>query len=111
MPAVLRDARLNQEKFTRAAAWLSQNARPDEPVIASQAHSLNYASGQPSLSLPAGQELESVRDLAHVYNARFVVLTESSGRYPDALDERLGLEVALRLDEPGLRIYELMDMP
>ena len=27
------------------------------------------------------------------------------------LDERLGPEVVLRLDEPGLRIYELMDMP
>jgi hypothetical protein len=111
LPAAVRDARLNQAKFARAATWLGEHARPDEPVIASQAHSLNYTSGRPSLSLPAGQGLESLRDLACAYRARYVVLTESFGRYPDVLDERLGLEVLLRLDEPGLRIYELMAMP
>ena len=109
LPEALEDGRRNQAKFARAAAWLGEYARPGEPVIASQAHSLNYASGQPSLSLPAGQELARVRDLAHVYGARFVVLTESFGRYPDELDEGLGVE--LRLDEAGLRIYELLGVP
>jgi hypothetical protein len=111
LPAAIQDARLNQAKFARAAAWLGEYAPSGEPVIASQAHSLNYASGQPSLSLPAGQDLARVRDLAHVYRARYVVLTESFGRYPQELDERLGLGVELRLDEPGLRIYELTGLP
>ena len=111
LPGAMDDGRLNQVKFDRAAAWLGENARPAEPVIASQAHSLNYASGQPSLSLPAGQELASLRDLARVYGARFVVLTESFGRYPEEFDARVGQGIELRLDEPGLRIYELVGEP
>ena len=111
LPGAIHDARLNQAKFARAATWLGENASPGEAVIASQAHTLNYASGQPSLSLPAGQELAYVQDLARVYGARFIVLTESFGRYPRELDDRLGREVELRLGEPGLRIYELKGVP
>jgi hypothetical protein len=111
LPGAVRDARVNQVKFTRAAEWLAQYARPGEPVVASQAHSLNYASGQPALSLPAGQEMARLRDLAETYGARFVVLTESFGRYPLELDQHLGLGVDLRLDAPGLRIYELTGLP
>lgn len=111
LPGALPDARINQAKFARVADWLGQNAPVGEPVIATQAHTLNYASGRPALSLPAGQDLARLRDLAGVYGARYVVLTESFGRYPQELEARLGLGVELRIDEPGLRVYELVGGP
>jgi 4-amino-4-deoxy-L-arabinose transferase-like glycosyltransferase len=107
-PSVIADSVDNAAKFDTAAAWLADHAEPGEPVIATQAHSLNYASGQPAMSLPVGQDVASVRDLAGRYGARYVVLTERVGRFPGALDERLGDGVSLIYATPQLLIYEIL---
>jgi 4-amino-4-deoxy-L-arabinose transferase-like glycosyltransferase len=107
-PRAIDDSAANAVTFADAAAWLTENAEPGEPVIATQAHSLNYASGQPAMSLPAGQDVASVRTLAASYDARYILLTERFGRYPDALDEHLGDGIELVLQTPRLLVYEIV---
>ncbi len=106
-PSAIADSADNALKFDEAAAWLANHAEPGEPVIASQAHSLNYVSGQPAMSLPAGQDVASVRALAERYGARYVLVTERVGNFPDALDEALGDGVELAYQTPKLRVYEV----
>jgi 4-amino-4-deoxy-L-arabinose transferase-like glycosyltransferase len=110
-PRAIEDSRRNADTFHQAAAWLADHAAPDEPVLATQAHSLNLASGQPSMTLPAGQDLAVVRGLAERYGARFVVVTERVGFYPAELDGHLGAGVELVLRTSSLLIYELTPIP
>ncbi len=106
-PRAIEDSRRNSATFGEAASWLAAHASPDEPVLATQAHSVNLASGQPAMTLPAGQELEVVRDLAQSYGARYVVVTERVGLYPAEFDAHLGAGVELVYSGSGLFVYEL----
>jgi hypothetical protein len=110
-PRVIEDSRRNENLYREAAVWLAANAASAEPVLATQAHSLNLASGQPSMMLPVGQDLAVVRDLAEHYGARYVVVTERVGRYPAELDEHLGAGVELVHHTSSLLIYEIMGIP
>jgi Dolichyl-phosphate-mannose-protein mannosyltransferase len=103
-PVVIADSRSNFEKFTSIADWLHHAASIDQPVITTEAHSLNYASGYPTLTLPNQQSIDVVRALADRYGARYVVITESVGLYPDALNQA---GVKLAADVSGALIYDL----
>lgn len=107
LPAAIADGVANQAKFSQAAEWLRNNASAGEAVIATQAHTLNYASGYPALTLPNRQGIDVLRRLAQRYGARFVVVTERVGLYPDALDAAEAIGVRKRLDANGVVIYEL----
>jgi len=107
LPAAIADGAANQAKFAYAAEWLRGHAPSRQPVIATQAHTLNYASGYPALTLPNRQGVEVLRELAGRYGARFVVVTERVGLYPDVLDVAEAIGVRKRLDANGVVIYEL----
>ena len=110
-PRAIEDSRRNSATFGEAASWLAAHASPDEPVLATQAHSVNLASGQPAMTLPAGQALDVVRDLARRYGARYVVVTERVGRYPAEFDAHLGAGVELVYSGSDLFVYELTAGP
>jgi 4-amino-4-deoxy-L-arabinose transferase-like glycosyltransferase len=104
-PSVWADSRANQAKFATAAAWLRSNVPPDQPVITNEAHSLNYASGYPALTLPYAEGVTEAARLADRYGARFVVVLGSVGSYPALLDQS---ERAIkRFAEGDVAIYEL----
>jgi 4-amino-4-deoxy-L-arabinose transferase-like glycosyltransferase len=106
-PRVIVDSINRAGTFKEATAWLADNADPAEPVLATQAHSLNYASGQPAMSLPVGQDFASVMAVAERYGARYILVTESMGRYPAALDEQVGSGVELVHRTSRLLVYEI----
>ena len=110
-PRAIEDSRRNSATFGEAARWLAAHARADEPILATQAHSLNLASGQPAMTLPAGQALDVVRDLARRYGARYVVVTERVGRYPAEFDAHLGAGVELVHSGSDMLVYELIAIP
>lgn len=104
-PGVWADSRANQVKFAAAAAWLRSNVPPDQPIITNEAHSLNYASGYPTLTLPYAEGVAEVAQLADRYGAQFVVVLGSVGSYPAALDRS---EHAIKRFADGeISIYEL----
>jgi len=104
-PTVWADSRANQAKFAIAAQWLRSNVPSDQPVITNEAHSLNYASGYPALTLPNAEDVTEVVRLADRYGAHFVVVLGAVGSYPGALDRS---ERAIkRFAEGDVAIYEL----
>ena len=107
LPSVLDAGREERGRFEAAGEWLRNHLPEGEPVMASQPHSLNYASGYPALMLPAGQDVDSLRQVAAAYGARVVVVTEQVGRYPQALDVLASDGLANRIDVGGALIYEL----
>ncbi len=103
-PNAINLSQTDHAKFAAAADWLRQNVPADQTVMATQAHSLNYMSGYPAVTLPKNQEVSIVRQMADRYNVRYVVVTEKVGLYPDAFNAA-GVKVAAQL--PGAVIYDL----
>jgi uncharacterized membrane protein len=103
-PAAIKLSQIDRDKFQAAADWLRQNVPAQQTLIATQAHSLNYVSGYPAVTLPANQDVSIVRQMAERYAVRYVVITEPVGLYPDALNQA---GVKLAADVSGALIYDL----
>jgi 4-amino-4-deoxy-L-arabinose transferase-like glycosyltransferase len=94
------------QQFAAIARWVQANVPPGEPLITTQANTLNYVTRHPALALPAIQDVSVLRQLADRYNVRYVVITERSGLYPQALDDPAArANLVERL--PETFIYEL----
>ncbi|MCX6021633.1 MAG: hypothetical protein NTZ05_07860, partial [Chloroflexi bacterium] len=96
-----------ERQFAAAGRWLSD--RGATGVMTTQPHTLTYATGIPSLMLPAAQAPDVALSLARQYGVRYLLLTERFGRYPAALTPPPpGFRLAL--DDNGMQVYE-MDGP
>jgi len=96
-----------QPVLTEAILWLRANVPPDQPILTTQAHTLNYASGYPTLSIPVAQDASVLRQVAERYDVRYVVITEKNGQYPQAL-EQPEARARLIVELSGTMIYELL---
>ena len=74
-----------QQIYVRLANWLATQP-PNPVVIANEPSTLNYATGLPSLRLPADEPLEVLQHLVSRYRARYIVITDNFGRYPALLN-------------------------
>ena len=99
-------SRVQGQQFAGIARWVQANVPPGEPIITTQANTLNYVTGHPALTLPTSQDVSVLRQLADRYGARLVIITEHNGLYPAALDDPAA---RARLIErlPETFIYEL----
>jgi hypothetical protein len=105
-PSAITSSRTDGRQFAAIAHWVKTNVPPGEPIITTQANTLNYVTGQPALTLPPLQEVNVVRQLADRYGARYVIVTEKIGLYPAALDDPAARATLLtRLGSTA--IYEL----
>jgi 4-amino-4-deoxy-L-arabinose transferase-like glycosyltransferase len=80
-------SRLHAQQFAVIAQWVQANVPPGEPIITTQANTLNYVTGHPALTLPTIQDVRVLRQLAARYGVRYIVVTERNGLYPMALDD------------------------
>jgi 4-amino-4-deoxy-L-arabinose transferase-like glycosyltransferase len=105
-PSAIAQSRVQGRQFAAVTRWIKANLPPGEPLITTQANTLNYSSGYPALTLPVVQDVAVVRQLADRYGVRYIVITEKSGQYPQALDQP---QAQARLIEQldGTLIYEL----
>ena len=104
--AVTAESQMNLVKFTAAARWLKDHVPPDRPILTTQAHSLNYASGYPTLNIPVSQNTAVLRQVAERYDASYVIVTEKNGQYPQALDQPAA-RARLVAEFPDTWIYKL----
>ncbi|MBI4496863.1 MAG: glycosyltransferase family 39 protein [Chloroflexi bacterium] len=93
-------------QFGEATRWLREHD-PAAVVITTQPYSLHYASGLPAVVLPSAQPPTAALEVARRYGARYLVLTERFGRYPDALQEAPPGAFRLAYRAQGLEIYEV----
>lgn len=96
-----------QERFQAAADWLSQNAAPDAVIMTNQAYSLNYASGHPCIALPGSEPPDSAWQAAQRYGARYLVVTQPFGLYPEILMAQPDPRFRLMTETQGSQIYQI----
>jgi len=107
LPAVTERHRAEEEQFTAVAAWLAEHAAPGSVVMTTQPYTLNYASGYPAIVLPGNEPTDAAWEAAQRYGARFLVITQAFGSYPEILQQ--GADPRFRLLDSinGTEIYGL----
>jgi 4-amino-4-deoxy-L-arabinose transferase-like glycosyltransferase len=106
LPAVISDSERNQVRFAEITYWLQANVPADQPILTTQANTLNYASGYSALSIPVAQDAAVLRQVADRYGVRYVIVTERNGQYPQALEQPTA-RARLVAEFPEIWIYEL----
>lgn len=100
-------SRIQGQQFAEIARWVHDNVPPGEPIITTQANTLNYTTGHPALTLPTIQDVSVLRQLADRYGVRYIVITERNGLYPMALADPAA-RATLVATLPDTVIYELV---
>ena len=99
-------SRAEGQQFAEMTRWILENIPRGEPLMTTQANTLNYTTGYPALALPTIQDVAVLRQLADRYGVRYIVVTERNGLYPMALDDPAArARLIVKLDET--LIYEL----
>jgi len=94
-------------QFEAAAAWLAQNAESGDVVMTTQPYTLNYVSGHPAIVLPGNEPPDAAWQAAQRYNARFLIVTQPFGLYPEILEAHPDPRFQLVSENEGNRIYEI----
>ena len=105
-PVLAKQHKAWEDKYTRLSSWLGENRA--KVVMADQAHTLHYVTDLPTISLPASDLPEVAAEVARRYGARYLVITESFGIYPEALRESGDNNFTLVHRGPGFEVYELV---
>jgi hypothetical protein len=89
------------------AGWLARNANPADVIMTPQTYSLNYASGHPTIALPGNEPPDAAWDAARRYRARYLVLTETFGGYPQILQDTSDPRFKLVAELEAIQIYAI----
>jgi hypothetical protein len=97
----------SREQFQATADWLASHATPGSVVMTTQTYTLNYANGNPSIALPGNEPPDAAWAAAQRYGARYLIITQPSGQYPQVLHDQPDPRFRL-LDAIGVtEIYEI----
>jgi hypothetical protein len=87
--------------------WLARNANAGDVIMTPQTYSLNYASGHPTIALPGNEPPDAAWDAARRYRARYLVLTEPFGGYPQILQDTSDPRFKLVAELDTIQIYAI----
>jgi hypothetical protein len=107
LPAVAERHQAEKEQFEAVGEWLTRNANPGDVVMTTQPHTLSYASGRPSIVLPGNESPDSAWEAAQRYGARFLVITQTFGQYPEILHQQPDPRFRLQEASETTEIYEI----
>ncbi len=77
-----------QAQFEAIADWLARHTAPGDVVMTTQPYTLNYVSGHPAIVLPGNEPPDAAFQAAQRYDARWLIITQTFGRYPQTLQEQ-----------------------
>lgn len=107
LPRVTERHQNEKAQFEAIAAWLAGHAAPGDVVMTTQPYTLHYASGHPCIVLPAGEGADAAWEAASRYGARFLIITQAFGRYPNLLHEQPDARFRLLQADDNAEIYEI----
>ena len=108
LPAMADHQRATKEQFQAQADWLTQHAAPSDVVMTPQTYSLNYASKHPTIALPGNEPPDSAWAAAQQYGARFLIIDQTFGLYPQILHEQADPRFRLVETNEDTEIYEII---
>jgi uncharacterized membrane protein YsdA (DUF1294 family) len=107
VPSVRERHQAEKEQFEAMATWLAGHTAAGEVIMTTQPYTLNYASGHPCIVLPGNEPPEAAWEAARRFGARFLVITQAFGRYPQILQEQPDGRFRLLESTGATEIYEI----
>jgi hypothetical protein len=111
LPRVAEVHRSDKEKFEAVADWLAHHAARGDVVMTTQPYTLNYASAHPCIVLPGNEPPDAAWEAAQRYGARFLVITQAFGKYPQILHDQPDPRFRLLEVTGTTEIYEIAATP
>jgi hypothetical protein len=108
LPAMADHQRATKEQFQAQANWLAQHANSSDIVMTTQTYSLNHASKHPTIVLPGNEPPDSAWAAAQQYGARFLIIDQTFGHYPQILHEQADPRFHLVETNEDTEIYEII---
>jgi hypothetical protein len=108
LPSVADRHEAEKAQFEGVADWLAQNAAAGDVVMTAQPYTLNYVSGHPAIVLPGNESPDQAWQAAQQYGARYLVITQVFGQYPQILHEQPDPRFRLRHTTEKTEIYEIV---
>jgi hypothetical protein len=108
LPTVSERHLAEKEKFEAAAAWLSQNVAPGSVIMTDETYTLHYASGYPCIALPGNEPPDSAWQAANRYGARYLIVTQDFGPYPEVLTIRPDPRFRWVAEVHGSQVYQIV---
>jgi len=105
IPTVAQRHLAEKGQFEALAAWLEQNTAPTDVLMTTQTYTLNYVSGHPTIALPGNEPLDAAWEAARRYGARYLVITQVFGQYPELLQDTHDPRFPLLAEMEGTLIY------
>jgi hypothetical protein len=107
LPVVAERHEAEKEQFEAVSDWLVQHAKLADVVMTTQPYTLNYASGHSSIVLPGNEPPDAAWEAAQRYGARFLVVTQAFGLYPQILSDQPDPRFRLVEATETYEIYEI----
>ncbi len=108
LPAVTMQHQANKEKYETVAGWLAQHAAPKDAIVTTQTYTLNYVTGRPCIALPGNESPDAAWEAAQRYGARYLVITQVFGDYPQILHDQPDPRFRLVEATETTQIYEIL---
>jgi hypothetical protein len=108
LPSVAERHRAEGEQFQAIADWLAENSASDQVVMTTQPYTLNYVSDHPAIALPGNEPPDAAWEAAQLYGARYLVITNVHGLYPQILLDAPDPRFRLLEDMGTTQIYEIL---
>lgn len=105
-PLVATTAAHSRDAVDGASRWL--RAHQARVVMASEAASLQFGSGIPTIQLPAAQAPDIAYACARRYGAQYLVITDEFGRYPRILREQPNAHFVLVARTASYEVYQIV---
>ncbi|MGD8902895.1 MAG: hypothetical protein PVI67_04975 [Anaerolineae bacterium] len=94
-------------QFEAAADWLAQNAKSGDVVMTTQPYTLSYVSRHPAIVLPGNEPPDAAWQAAQRYNARFLIVTQQFGLYPEVLEAQPDPRFQLLAEIESNKIFDI----
>jgi hypothetical protein len=107
LPRVAQRHQAEREQFEAAADWLERHAAPGDVVMTTQPYTLNYVSDHPCIVLPGNEPPQSAWEAAERYGARYLIITQAFGQYPQILHDQPDPRFRLREATETTEFYEI----
>lgn len=104
-PVIISSSQSDQRIFAGMTTWL--RAHHARVVMAVESTSLYYASGIPTIELPAAQTPDIAYACAQRYGAQYLVIAGQSGLYPQALRDHPNAHFVLVAHQPAFDVYDI----
>jgi hypothetical protein len=105
--AVAERHQAEKDQFEAAAIWLADHADPGDVVMTTQTYTLNYVSGHPCIALPGNEPPDAAWEAAQRYGARYLVITQTFGQYPQVLKDSPDARFQLLEEREGMSAYAI----